>query len=300
MMPAPMKSRIARYLASPLATDFSVRRALLRSAAVSAFVGLFLVCFKPFDLDSLQMARRDLWIASFALPCFAALALVEGARIATGRILSRGATWKVWQMLTFIALSILCIGLANHAYTCWVFGQKPCLDNFLCMLTNTALVGIFPALALVFLTGMFRFSQNEDAASGINVAISSGVAELVAENPAGNAGETVEITGSTGESAAFPVAELCYLKAEGNYVEVVSAKAGAKSSVLLRATLKDAESALAAKAPKLLRCHRSYIVNSARIRHAEGNAQGLTLTLDQPGMEIPVSRSYVPAFRLLK
>ena len=47
----------------------------------------------------------------------------------------------------------------------------------------------------------------------------------------------------------------------------------------------------------IVKCHRSFLVNREAIISTSGNAQGLLLTLSDCDKTIPVSRSYVPAFR---
>lgn len=291
-----MQRRIARFLLSRAEYDCSLRVAILRLLAISVFVGAFLVVFKPFDLGGWHVPHRDLWIALYALPCFAALTASEGVRIGLSRILKMSGGWRVWHHMAFVAMTILFVAAANHAYSCLLFAQEPCLEGFSQMLAYTAAVGVFPALAVMFLTGMLSFARNESAAAGINAEIGASK-EPVASAPVPD--ETLTLTGSTGERASFTAAEIAYLKAEGNYVEIVTVKAGVRHSTLLRATLREAEAALAGRAVQVMRCHRSYLVNVAKVRHVEGGAQGLVLTMEVPGMEVPVSRSYVPAFRSL-
>jgi hypothetical protein len=291
-----MLDRIARFLQSRAQYDCSLRVAFLRSLAISVFVGVFLVVFKPFDLGGWHVPHRDIWIALYALPCLLALTASEGARIGLNRILKLDGGWCVWHHMAFVALTILLVAVANHAYSCLLFGQIPCLEGFAQMLAYTAAVGVFPALTVMFFTGILSFSRNENAAAGINAQIGA------SKEPPSLAPEesgSVTITGSTGETVTLAVPEIAYLKAEGNYVEIVTAKAGVRHSTLLRATLREAEAALTGRAGQVMRCHRSYLVNVAKVRHVEGGAQGLLLTMEVPGMEVPVSRSYVPAFRSL-
>ncbi len=67
--------------------------------------------------------------------------------------------------------------------------------------------------------------------------------------------------------------------------------------MLLRSSLTRIERQLRPFYPRLFRCHRAYIVNSARIVKVAGNAQGLKLTLKDAAAAIPVSRRYVDEFR---
>jgi DNA-binding LytR/AlgR family response regulator len=50
----------------------------------------------------------------------------------------------------------------------------------------------------------------------------------------------------------------------------------------------------------VVRCHRSFLINVNAIEHVSGNAQGLRLQLVMvSGVEVPVSRSYIPKLRAL-
>lgn len=96
----------------------------------------------------------------------------------------------------------------------------------------------------------------------------------------------------------FRLDDLVCLSAEENYVEVRLQRE--KDPVLLvRSTLAGLEAQLAAFHPRLFRCHRTHLVNTAKIRNVSGNAQGLRLKLEGLDEPIPVSRRYVEEFRRL-
>ena len=60
---------------------------------------------------------------------------------------------------------------------------------------------------------------------------------------------------------------------------------------LIRTTLGRIEQTL--NNPKLIRCHRSFIVNLNAIKHVSGNSRGLQLELTNMEVTVPVSRSYI-------
>ena len=74
------------------------------------------------------------------------------------------------------------------------------------------------------------------------------------------------------------LADLLYIQAEENYVQVYY-KGEKPGRVLLRSSLTRIERQLRPFYPRLFRCHRAFIVNTAQIARVEGNAQGLKLTL---------------------
>jgi DNA-binding LytR/AlgR family response regulator len=81
-----------------------------------------------------------------------------------------------------------------------------------------------------------------------------------------------------------------------NYVSVCFQKDGISQKELLRNTIKNLETQI--QSSVLIRCHRSFMVNSDLIEKVEGNAQGLRLNLKNlEDFEVPVSRKYIPILK---
>jgi DNA-binding LytR/AlgR family response regulator len=83
--------------------------------------------------------------------------------------------------------------------------------------------------------------------------------------------------------------DLLFIESQDNDVEVVAMQGETLSRQLIRSSLKRIESMAV---PGLIRCHRSYIVNIARVRQCYGNRHGLSLHLHGTDRVIPVSRSH--------
>lgn len=89
-----------------------------------------------------------------------------------------------------------------------------------------------------------------------------------------------------------------YAKSEGNYIDFYREEQGMLQKELKRISLKNFESQLKPY-PQFMRCHRAYLVNTARIVKITGNAQGYLLSLKGTDEKIPVSRTYLPLFEPL-
>ena len=87
---------------------------------------------------------------------------------------------------------------------------------------------------------------------------------------------------------------ILFIQANDNYVTIHFLDQGDVKRRMLRNTLKDIENQLASP---IVKCHRSYLVNSNRIQEIFGNMNNSKLVLDGFNGEIPVSRSYVKAFK---
>ncbi|HLP94544.1 MAG TPA: LytTR family DNA-binding domain-containing protein, partial [Saprospiraceae bacterium] len=92
------------------------------------------------------------------------------------------------------------------------------------------------------------------------------------------------------ERLAIDAADIAFLEAQDNYVQVHYLENGAHKSKLLRATLRKMEESLA-EFPAFFRCHRTYLVNFDRVEKVSGNAQGYRLHLTGFAETVPVSRS---------
>lgn len=115
--------------------------------------------------------------------------------------------------------------------------------------------------------------------------------QLQAIQLAGPAARLVHLSSDNGkDQVAVALDDLLYLESQDNYVAVTWMEAEARRSSLIRSSLKRLEQIL--DEPLLLRCHRSFIVNLARVRGCHGNRHGLQLTLEGADRQVPVSRAY--------
>ena len=82
-----------------------------------------------------------------------------------------------------------------------------------------------------------------------------------------------------------------YIKAEGNYVNVFYNNKGGISSFVLRNKIQAIEDTFAGT--PLMRCHRTYIVNTNNIKLIRTEDEGYYIDFNQSGLEsVPVSRTY--------
>ena len=90
---------------------------------------------------------------------------------------------------------------------------------------------------------------------------------------------------------AVKLENIYYIKAEGNYVNVFYNNKGGISSFVLRNKIQAIEDSVAGT--PLMRCHRTYIVNSNNIKLLRNEEDGYFIDFNQPGLEsVPVSNTY--------
>ena len=90
--------------------------------------------------------------------------------------------------------------------------------------------------------------------------------------------------------------DLIMIKSDGNYMEVYYLQNDKIAFTLLRNTMVAIESHII-EYPFLLRCHRSYLINTDKIESIKGNTRGYIINLAGIEYDIPVSRSKIASFK---
>lgn len=93
------------------------------------------------------------------------------------------------------------------------------------------------------------------------------------------------------DSLAIKVSLLLLIRSASNYIEVYWKEAQEVRKQMVRCSITSAEEML--KEYKfIIKCHRSYIVNTNYIEKIEGNLQGYKLFIDELDFPVPVSKNY--------
>lgn len=86
------------------------------------------------------------------------------------------------------------------------------------------------------------------------------------------------------------IMDILYAVSEDNYVKIFYEQDGSVRNSMIRTTAKNIEDDLEGH---ITRCHRSYLINIAKVRFFNNDRDNLYVILDQEGINpIPVSRSY--------
>lgn len=104
--------------------------------------------------------------------------------------------------------------------------------------------------------------------------------------------QSIMLTGTTSESVALDVSDLLYVEAVGNYVKVCHLRDGSLNVDMLRATSHQIEDELKPY-PMIVRCHRAFLVNLAKVRKVVSKAGKMQLIIEHSQEPVPVSRSNI-------
>lgn len=247
---------------------------------IGLFVSTFLYIFQPFDFYNSPYPLLPVALG-YGLITFVAGAFFQ--LVFTGQFWRKTTRRKLTlgRWICQISGIILTISLANFFFARYLAGsiEWQWLPK---MIFATFAIGIFP----VSILGTIAMLRQEQRFQGI-------AKEINRKQAAPSASSTQR----SGKSLfGIPTHQIRYVEALQNYARIVYLdEQDTLTERIERATLKSILAAL--QTDIIVRCHRSYLVNKTYILSADGNAQGLLLSLDNCPQSVPVSRSYVPQFR---
>lgn len=261
-----------------------IRDQLLVSSAFGVFVFLFLLVFQPFGLGDMD-TNKSAHVFLFGL--ITSLVMLFNYLV-WPRIFPRFFNpdeWVVWQEILFGLWNILLIALCNYLYNSWV--QATLLDPgmILSFIVVTLSLGIFPLTVMVLVNELYLSDKHQKEAN-----LMSHHFELEGQaNSIEIAQNSVTIGESKMDSLELHENDLLYIQARDNYCLVHYQENNQVSSKLIRTTLKGIEIQLEGSI-RIVRCHRSFLVNRQKINMITGNARSYTIHLDGCTEKIPVSR----------
>ncbi|MCQ2202847.1 MAG: LytTR family transcriptional regulator [Bacteroidales bacterium] len=249
---------------------------------------VFINVFKPY--------RSELWVPDMTdLRYFilsSILVLLGMAVVAISRVImyknygAKGRRLMLWQYLIWIAVEILAMAISFTIFERAGFNDsRDLLDMISISLKNTAWILLLPysALWLYFSWDDKNKKLQRIESGGMEVSKDTTKGSLMMANFYDNKGEI---------KFSVKLSDLMYIKGADNYIVVYYAEGQKLSSILIRNTMKHAEANL--KPQGIIRCHKSYMVNSQHIKLLEKKNDGLLVKLDAPmPLSIPVTKSYV-------
>lgn len=306
----------------------SLRTAL----AFGAFVTLFLTMFPPLNLGMLPLPIFYIHTFGYGLLCSGIMLInFFGAPRLLPHVFVE-ERWTVGRHIAFSLWNVLSVALGNIVYTAFVFNSTITGIFIVRFIIITLSIGAFPIIILTLVQERRLLRRNIDSAEKIAAQLhespsstdsqgsilSDSIQEAFSlqelfpqahphpeRQETNSAQEKISQSESKAISIIFEGAgmkerfetmpeRIVCLQASDNYVEIFVYADDSKQeieTVLLRMTLKYAEERMNTYS-RIIRCHKSYIVNLDHVCDISGNAQGYKLQIPNLDFTIPVSRSY--------
>ncbi|MDG2195066.1 MAG: LytTR family DNA-binding domain-containing protein [Polaribacter sp.] len=273
------------WLKRPYFFNHSIKYRLIVPFASGLFVFLFLCVFKPFRLVELHGNN-------FVFYSFGVGVIVVGVFFITlfiFPILFKGYfnpdRWTVGKSIMIVAISLALNGFFARLYSLSSKTEGVPTESLSVFLLYSIAIGTLPAILLCVVDERVTRKKREKIALRIN----KGSSEI--KDPP-KPGTTISLKSENNkEELIVLISDLVYLTSEGNYVSVFLKKEGGLKEAVLRTTLTKTTIDLNAY-KNMVRCHKSYVVNTNYIKKIHGNARGYVLKSPIIPFEIPVSRGF--------
>ena len=265
-------------------------RVWIQSFAEGAFIALFLNLFQPFGISLWQEPNKVFYLIGYGLmTTLGGLVLRFGIFRAFPKYY-RENSWTIAKEIGSVLTLVTLITLANMLYSSLAFGFNQGLMSFVGMFFAVIIIGVFPIIFGVMLNYIFQLKKYEQPfiishTQPIgNQKSDSEIIKLVAENEK----DLLEIKAES----------LIYIESSDNYSTIFFETEGTLQKELIRSSLTRLEGQI--HQGQVVRCHRSFIVNLAKVNQVSGNAQGYKLHFSASTSTVPVARKYAEIIERLK
>ncbi|MDD4990889.1 MAG: LytTR family DNA-binding domain-containing protein [Paludibacter sp.] len=199
------------------------------------------------------------------------------------RIYGRNDLPVPMEIINFILFVILMYS-CNYLYVAEFLPPVCISSEFLyCIIYFTVVYNFLPLLAIYSLPDFFlRHFKKQPATQAT---------EIIAPTPV--LSKRVDLTAMKG--GAYPSEEISYFKVNGNYVNLYFDSNAPKPYEVLTGSMAQLEELLLPH-PEFQRCHRSYMLNTRKIRNITGNIGLLKVHLQHCDVVFKVYRNYSHKF----
>lgn len=199
-------------------------------------------------------------------------------------------SWTIGKEFSFIILLFCIIIILNYFYIISIARNQAhfCSWNaFLFIGFSAIVIGLTPTIFIILTNYTFILKRNLREVHSYNEQLKS----KLAPPPSIEQDSEIELNSNNiKEMIPIHLAQLCFIKSEGNYVEVYSYHNNQIEKKTYRASIQSIQEQLSSYS-YIARAHRSYLVNLQNIQYTEGNARNFQLYFGDINLMVPVSRS---------
>ena len=275
---------ILKWIKKPYFFELPPKVHLSLAFGVGFFIFLFIYLFQPFGMANLG-GNLFLYSLGFGLVTFSTQAILFVLIPLIFKNYFRDENWTIGKNILFLLLLVSCISLGN-----WLYNNKfqntenTELLTLEKIFTYTYTISIFPIFIFTYFSEYFYRQKREKVSSNIMAFKVSTTVEVK--------NESIKIIGDNNkENITFNLDNLVYINSQGNYVCFYICTNKGIEEKILRNTLTNVNSNLK-KYSNIIKCHKSYIINTKFMDSISGNARGYFLESKKISKPIPVSRSY--------
>jgi tetratricopeptide (TPR) repeat protein len=156
--------------------------------------------------------------------------------------------------------------------------------NYFSLILFTFIAYILPVYGIIIVAEKFLLKKHVAEARKLSQHFKNNMQEP-------SSGEITLRSILTKEELSLDIIQLLYIEAQGNYCRVCVLENNETRLKMIRLTMKLAEQQCE-NVSNLLRCHKSFLVNTDYIIRVTGNSRGYQLHLHHTEVKIPLSKNY--------
>ncbi len=281
-----MLKNIKYWLLKPYPFPSTLKRKIFISLGFGKFVFLFLIIFKPFHFNELE-SNKLYYAFIYGLITMSIMLLNLIILPLIFKSFFNPNKWNIYKMLLFVLETIVIIGVINTVFSLQsnkIFIEKGYRFTF--FIINTFLIGVFPLFIYVYIIERLSNKKHQTLAEKIS--------KIQKTNPRviTTSDEEIIIKGENKkEQIKLTLNNLLYISYEKNYASIFYLQNNTLKEALIRTSLNKIEEQLI-DFEEIIRCHKSYIVNTNKVIEIKGNARSYLLKIPNLEFLIPVSRSF--------
>jgi len=281
--------RITTWLSTPYYFNPSPKFKFKVSISIGLFVFLFLYLFKPFYINYFGGLILE-YTSVIGIVTFLSIFFIFIIPPLIFKNYFNEDNWTIGRNLLLIQIGIIFTAswlwyIGNLFRSFYDFGSI----SYLRYLSFVYLLGTFPVVIFIFFNEKNVREKRKKRAEAIN-----SIKKHQEEDKKVVLKDFFTIySNNKKEHIKFKIDDLVYITSQGNYASFFLLKNTKKElkEIVIRITLTKISQELDSYV-NIIRCHKSYIINSKYIMDVKGNARGYLLKSDVIPFNIPVSRSF--------
>ena len=258
-------------LFTPFPRPKNSRKNILWLFAIALSTSLFILIFKPFDIEN----RTGVWyfnliIFGLGMIFFLSIYIME---FVVPRLLPKlFLKWSLGKAIVWYAWLILFVGAIMFLSKSYLAGFRDFTwTEYLFVLGRISGIAITVSF---FVIGIFNYFNRKNFS-------------MMTSN------EDYLITAPNTKPLSLNLNDLMYIVSDDNYVDIHMEVDGVRKKLILRSSLKNIEEQIVNPISPIFRCHRRHLINFEYFKVKNKTSRNMIIQLKKYEDEIPVSRQYV-------
>lgn len=284
---------LIKLFQQPFPYDSALSSKVRVAAFFGVFILVFLLAFKPFDLDQFSFTNLIFICSVYGFVTFVCVLLTNVFIPLLSPETFREESWTTGKQILLTAFIIIIVGLGNYLVSPLLVDTSLDLSDAIWFQGITLSIAIFPVVVFILIKQNNLLKKYSRGAEYIEKELQEqSPAEELEDMPLKQSPQRkiVLLGDYQNEQLELYIDDLYLVTSASNYIKIFHLKKDKLVYSILRSTLRKAEEVLL-EHQNFYKCHRAYIINLDKVEHVNGNAQGYKVDVKDHSEPVPVSRT---------